>query len=198
MTKFFTLLSLLGLVLLSLGHAKDLYAAAGPNSVAYKDDVLDDNNNYNNDIFDEVLGDDLDDLNDDELDDVVENLVGGSVEDTVVDELDDFPVEDLNDDGLKELVKAEDEIFVGQLDVHIAKKLYLENKAVTSQSGQGRRKRIAPLIGRAAWTIGRALFSRFGRTHATRSGARVTQHYRGSGNYQSAVRDFERMRPHIL
>lgn len=55
-----------------------------------------------------------------------------------------------------------------------------------------RRKR---WISRAAQTIGRLLFGKFGRTHSTKSGSRVTQHYSGKGNYQTAVEDFHSMNP---
>ena len=82
--------------------------------------------------------------------------------------------------------------------MHIAKQLFLENKALSSPGvlGHGRRrKRIAPLIGRAAFMIGRTLFRKFARSGVTRSGSRVTRHYEAPGSYQSALRDFQRMKP---
>ena len=80
-------------------------------------------------------------------------------------------------------------------DEHVAKKLVQDKLALYSQGPRLRRKRIAPLVGRAAFAVGRALFRRFARGRVTRSGSRVTRHYSRPGNYQDAVRDFNSLRP---
>ena len=77
----------------------------------------------------------------------------------------------------------------------MAKKLVQDKLALYSQGPRLRRKRIAPLVGRAVFAAGRALFRGFSRGRTTRSGSRVTRHYGRQGNYQDAARDFDRLRP---
>ena len=84
-------------------------------------------------------------------------------------------------------------------DEHVAKQLLRENLSLYSRPGPHgqplRRKRIAPLVGRAVFAVGRAVFRSFTRGRATRSGSRLTQHYGRRGSYSDATRDFQRLRP---
>ncbi|PVD20347.1 hypothetical protein C0Q70_18501 [Pomacea canaliculata] len=112
-----------------------------------------------------------------------------------------FPLDDLDDDGLQALLDIDDEIFYDQAGEHVTKKMLLEDRKVNRGSSLGapgalsRRKRIAPLVARAALIGARALFRSFARSGVTRSGARVTRHYNGRGNYGDAVRHFQNLRP---
>lgn len=135
----------------------------------------------------------VDDIDEDEIDDMLDE---DEKEDGDGDEMTGFPLDDLDEDGLEALMEAENDILVRQTEVHVAKKLYLEAESLyTGKGGLRRRKRIAPLVGRLAFGVGRALFRSFSRGRLSRSGSRLTQQYHRRGNFQDAVRDFNRLRP---
>ncbi|KAL8563772.1 hypothetical protein ACOMHN_058287 [Nucella lapillus] len=150
------------------------------------------------------------------VEEIVDELADDSIVKEVVDELADddmvekeltedekdlgdpveFPLKDMDDEELKEYLKLEDQIFLGEADEHVAFQLLKEKRALHTKGGNLlRRKRIAPLVARAAFAVARGLARRFARSGVTRSGSRVTRHYNGRGSYGDAVRDFNRMRP---
>nr|KAG5712709.1 hypothetical protein BaRGS_029764 [Batillaria attramentaria] len=160
-------------------------------------DVNDAMEDIQEDVFGEADEDGVDDTAFDETDDELDEYLDETDDETEEegDEMTGFPLDDLDDDALKALMKVEDGVFVGQARVHVAKKLFLEADSLYSKGGLRRRKRIAPLVGRVAFSVGRALFRSFSRGRVSRSGSRITQQYHRTGNYGDAVRDFNRLRP---
>ncbi|XP_041375766.1 uncharacterized protein LOC121388481 [Gigantopelta aegis] len=92
----------------------------------------------------------------------------------------------LTNQELEQLANAEDEIFVGELDVWGLKRSLVHKSQ--------RRKRWIGLAFRAALTVGRTIMRGAARRGVTRSGSRLTRHYQKPGSYRSALRDFSRMK----
>lgn len=202
MARLLPLVSLLGIALLSVGCYPGVAAqiirrsVEDPFSDSFGSDSSSDSSEsdsssasvdtYDKDIGAEVVevltGDD-----DDDADDFADD-------DELTDDGVNMPVMDLTDQEVVSYLDLEDRIFIATVDEFVARKLIAERKSLLSQGEHARRKRIAPLIGRAAWTVGRSLFRRFASRGATPSGSRLTRHYTGRGNYNTAVRDFNRMR----
>ncbi|XP_076451540.1 uncharacterized protein LOC143287438 [Babylonia areolata] len=196
------LFALLGLAtLLSATQASALTPDSNPNSVydPVKEDPLQQQQQHatvglgsdDDDIVDEAAVSSPEDLADD--DKVEEEL---REEEKGQGQHVDFPVSQMDDEELRLFLGLEERIFWGEADEHVALQLLREKRSLfTKGGGLLRRKRIAPLIARAAFAVARGLARRFVRSGITRSGSRVTRHYTGSGRYGDAVRDFNRMRP---
>lgn len=189
------LLTLLGAVLLlssasraSILLSRDSNSVSESSFTSTKDDQWE---LVTDDIVDQDAVDTVDDLADDkeienELTDE-EKAVGNHIE---------FPLDQMDDEELKLYLALEEQIFHGQADEHVAFQLLKEKQSLYTKGGDRlRRKRIAPLLARAAIIAARGLARRFARTGITRSGSRVTRHYNGRGTYSDAMRDFNRMRP---
>ncbi|XP_059154502.1 uncharacterized protein LOC131939984 [Physella acuta] len=125
---------------------------------------------------------DVDDDDDDD-DDVDVNTV-----------IDGVPVKYLTYDELVDLINDEDNLVMSELDIVAIRQVIQARLAKNITPQGGRQKRWVPLAMRL-FQAGRALFtgSRAGRV--TSSGSRITRQYDRPGNYNDAVRDFNRFNP---
>ncbi|XP_059154449.1 uncharacterized protein LOC131939931 [Physella acuta] len=125
----------------------------------------------------------VDDTKDDNGDVFGDDKIDGATE------IDGIALKDLTRDELHDLMEDVDNRVMAELDILVGKLDILKRK---SRVRDTRQKRQLP---RLVFEAARALFRGSTAGRVTSSGARVTRQYQRPGNYQDAVRDFNRFSP---